>query len=258
MRYIILPVVALSTMFVSCKSTSMKNSSEESSNNAVLIDTLKLNELSSDKIDSYTLAYTLASDMKNNGVDTIDFDFVNLAFRDVFEKDTARLNDTEIQENIRRISGELREKKREAELKRYEKNKTEGERFIAEMKQDTAVKGLPSGLHYKIIKKGSGKKPSATDNVLAHYEGKLIDGTIFDSSFERGQPIEFPLNRVIKGWTEGMQLIGEGGEIMLYIPYDLAYGERGAGQNIPPFSTLIFKVQLIEVTDGGSHEGHNH
>lgn len=103
-----------------------------------------------------------------------------------------------------------------------------------------------SGLKYKVLKKGNGKKPKDTDVVLVNYEGKLLDGTIFDSSYQRGEPISFPLNRVIPGWTEGVQLMNEGSTYEFYIPYNLAYGERGAGP-IPPKSDLIFKVELIEV-----------
>ena len=103
-----------------------------------------------------------------------------------------------------------------------------------------------SGLKYKVLKKGNGKKPKATDVVLVNYEGKLLDGTVFDSSYQRGEPISFPLNRVIPGWTEGVQLMNEGSTYEFYIPYNLAYGERGAGP-IPPKSDLIFKVELIEV-----------
>lgn len=261
MKYIILPAIALTTILTSCKSPCMTKCKAkkgcEATENVTLIDTLVINELPIDKVNSYTLAYTLANDMKRNGVDSIDFDFVDLAFRDVFENDTARLNDNDLQANIRRISSDLSEKKRKAELEKYKKNITEGERFIASIQQDSAVKSTPSGLYYKIINPGSDKKPTATDVVLANYEGKLIDGTVFDSSFERGPPIEFPLNRVIKGWTEGMQLIGEGGEIMLYIPHTLGYGEAGAGKAIPPYSTLIFRVQLIEVNPT-NHDGHNH
>jgi FKBP-type peptidyl-prolyl cis-trans isomerase len=122
-----------------------------------------------------------------------------------------------------------------------------GEKFLAENKSKEGVKTTASGLQYKVNKEGTGKSPAATDNVLVHYEGKLLDGTVFDSSIKRGEPISFPLNRVIPGWTEGLQLMKEGGKSTLYIPSKLAYGASGAGGAIGPNETLIFEVELIKV-----------
>ena len=122
-----------------------------------------------------------------------------------------------------------------------------GEKFLAENKTKEGVKTTASGLQYKITKEGTGKSPAATDTVLVHYEGKLLDGSVFDSSIKRGEPISFPLNRVIPGWTEGLQLIKEGGKATLYIPSKLAYGPRGAGGAIGPDETLIFEVELIKI-----------
>ena len=106
---------------------------------------------------------------------------------------------------------------------------------------------LPSGLQYQVLQEGNGKSPKATDKVVCHYEGMLVDGTMFDSSIQRGEPATFPLNGVIAGWTEGLQLMKEGAKYRFFIPYQLGYGERGAGASIPPFATLIFDVELIEV-----------
>jgi len=106
---------------------------------------------------------------------------------------------------------------------------------------------LPSGLQYKVLKEGNGKKPKATDSVVCHYEGMLVDGTLFDSSLKRGEPATFPLNQVIKGWTEGLQLMQEGAKYRFFIPYHLGYGEMGAGGSIPPYAALIFDVELIQV-----------
>ena len=106
---------------------------------------------------------------------------------------------------------------------------------------------LPSGLQYQVLKEGNGRKPKATDTVKCHYEGMLVDGTMFDSSIQRGEPAEFPLNGVIRGWTEGLQLMQEGAKYRFFIPYNLGYGEQGAGGAIPPFAALIFDVELIEV-----------
>lgn len=123
--------------------------------------------------------------------------------------------------------------------------KEEGEKYLIENAKKDGVIALPSGLQYKVIKEGTGKKPKATDRVKCHYEGFLIDGTVFDSSVQRGEPAVFPLNGVIAGWTEGVQLMAEGAKYRFFIPYDLAYGSQGAGAQIPPYAALIFDVELI-------------
>ncbi|MHA3773950.1 FKBP-type peptidyl-prolyl cis-trans isomerase [Verrucomicrobiota bacterium sgz303538] len=122
-----------------------------------------------------------------------------------------------------------------------------GEKFLKENAAKEGVKTLPSGLQYKVLKQGEGKSPKATDTVSVHYKGTLIDGKEFDSSYKRGEPAEFPVNRVIKGWTEALQLMKEGDKWMLYIPSNLAYGSRGAGRDIGPDETLIFEVELLKV-----------
>lgn len=127
------------------------------------------------------------------------------------------------------------------------KAKSAGEDFLAANAKKEGVVTLPSGLQYQVLREGNGKRPKATDQVRCHYEGTLINGTVFDSSYKRGEPAIFGLNQVIKGWTEGVQLMQEGAKYRFFIPYDLAYGERGAGQQIPPFAALIFDVELIEV-----------
>ena len=124
--------------------------------------------------------------------------------------------------------------------------KAEGEKFLADVAKDLNVKATGSGLLYKVIKEGTGKKPKATDTVVCHYEGTFADGSVFDSSYKRGEPAEFGLNQVIKGWTEGLQLMSEGAKYELYLPYHLAYGESGT-RGIPPCSALKFVVELIEV-----------
>ena len=127
------------------------------------------------------------------------------------------------------------------------KAKEEGEKFLAENAKREGVKVTPSGLQYEILEATLGQKPKATDTVKVHYEGTLIDGTIFDSSYKRGESIEFPLNGVIKGWTEGLQLMSIGSKFKFFIPYQLAYGERGAGGSIPPYAALIFTVELLGI-----------
>ncbi len=126
-------------------------------------------------------------------------------------------------------------------------NKKAGEEFLAQNAKKEGVKVTPSGLQYEVLVEGKGAKPAATDKVQVHYEGKLLDGTIFDSSIQRGEPITFGLNQVIAGWTEGVQLMTEGSKYIFYIPSDLAYGDRGAGGSIPGGATLIFEVELIKV-----------
>ena len=128
-----------------------------------------------------------------------------------------------------------------------EKNKAEGEAFLAKVKKEEGVKTTASGLAYKVLTEGTGPNPKATDQVTVHYTGKLIDGKVFDSSVKRGQPATFPLNRVIPGWSEGVQLMKKGGKSTLYLPSNLAYGERGAGGVIPPNATLVFEIELLEI-----------
>lgn len=130
---------------------------------------------------------------------------------------------------------------------KYGETKAEGEKFLQENKLREGVQETASGLQYEVLVQGKGLKPTAESTVKVHYEGTLIDGTVFDSSYQRGEPIEFPLNGVIKGWTEGLQLMPVGSKYKLYIPSELGYGERGAGQSIPPFATLIFTVELLEI-----------
>jgi FKBP-type peptidyl-prolyl cis-trans isomerase FklB len=129
----------------------------------------------------------------------------------------------------------------------YAVNKEAGEKFLAENAKKEGVVVLPSGLQYEVLTEGNGKKPSAADRVQCHYEGTLIDGTIFDSSIKRGEPAVFGVNQVIRGWVEALQLMQEGAKWRLYIPYDMAYGEHGAGEMIPPYSALVFDVELIKV-----------
>ena len=131
--------------------------------------------------------------------------------------------------------------------KKYGETKAAGEQFLQENALREEVKVTESGLQYEVLVQGKGPKPTAEQTVKVHYEGTLIDGTVFDSSYQRGEPIEFPLNGVIKGWTEGLQLMSVGSKYKLYIPYELGYGERGAGQSIPPYAALIFTVELLEI-----------
>ena len=145
-----------------------------------------------------------------------------------------------IQKMMESIKGKAAEKK-------YADNKAAGEKFLAENGKKDGIITTKSGLQYQVLREGNGKAPKATDQVECHYEGTLIDGTKFDSSYDRGQTATFPLNQVIAGWTEGLQLMTEGAKYRFFIPYQLGYGERGAGASIPPFSALIFDVELVAV-----------
>jgi FKBP-type peptidyl-prolyl cis-trans isomerase FklB len=140
-------------------------------------------------------------------------------------------------------------KQQEMVKKLGEKNKVEGEAFLAENKKKEGVITLPSGLQYKVIKAGTGKKPKATDTVTVHYQGTLTDGKEFDSSYRRGQPVTFPVNGVIPGWTEALQLMEEGAKWQVFIPSSLAYGDRGAGRDIGPHATLIFEIELVSIQE---------
>lgn len=139
------------------------------------------------------------------------------------------------------------EKQRSVAAEKGKAAKEKGENYLAENAKKEGVITLPSGLQYLVLKEGNGKSPKSTDQVKCHYEGMLVDGTLFDSSIQRGEPATFPLNQVIAGWTEGLQLMKEGAKYRFFIPYTLGYGERGAGSSIPPFAALIFDVELIEV-----------
>ena len=160
----------------------------------------------------------------------------------------AALKDAEIQSCLQEFSQQLQAKQAGMAGKAAAGNKVEGEKFLAENKDKPGVTTLPSGLQYKVSKQGTGPKPKATDTVTVHYEGKLIDGTIFDSSLKRGEPTSFPVNRVIPGWTEALQLMPVGSTWQLFIPSNLAYGEHPRpGGPIGPNAVLTFEVQLIKI-----------
>jgi len=189
---------------------------------------------------SYALGMVIAENLKGLGVKKVDASDFGQAVTDVLGGGKTVLNALEAQTLVREFI-----EKQEAE-KGKEARKAGEDFLVANAKADGVVT-LPSGLQYKVLTEGSGKSPKATDRVQCHYEGTLIDGTVFDSSYRRGEPAVFPLNGVIRGWTEGLQLMKEGAKYRFFIPYDLAYGARGAGQSIPPYAALIFDVELIKV-----------
>jgi FKBP-type peptidyl-prolyl cis-trans isomerase FklB len=189
---------------------------------------------------SYGLGMNIGQNLASMGVSTLEFaDFVK-GMQDVLSGKQTEITVVEAQNAINDFFNKLTEEK-------YGKTKESGIAFLEENKKREGVVTLPSGLQYEIINAGLGKKPTAADRVQCHYEGTLIDGTVFDSSIKRGQPAVFGVSQVIAGWVEALQLMGEGSKWRLYIPYDLAYGANGAGEMIPPYSALIFDVELIKV-----------
>lgn len=191
-----------------------------------------------DKV-SYALGMSIGHQLQQMNATDLNIDDFAQAITDVFNGD-AKLSDAEAQAAVQDFFSRKAEEQAKAA-------KAEGENFLAENAKKEGVKTLPSGLQYKVLREGDGRKPSATDKVECHYEGTLINGEVFDSSYRRGETATFGLNQVIKGWTEGLQLMQEGAKYRFFIPYNLAYGERGAGQSIPPYAALIFDVELIKV-----------
>ena len=189
---------------------------------------------------SYALGMVIGHNLKGMGVKGLDAAQFAQAAAAVIEGTATTLTDAEAQQLVSDFV-----QRQQAEAGKAVRE--DGERFLAENAKREGVTVLPSGLQYTVIKEGNGSKPKATDKVKCHYEGTLPNGTVFDSSYRRGEPAVFPLNGVIAGWTEGVQLMAEGAKYRFFIPYHLAYGERGAGQAIPPYAALVFDVELIEV-----------
>jgi FKBP-type peptidyl-prolyl cis-trans isomerase FklB len=194
---------------------------------------------------SYTIGMNLGNSWKNQDID-VDMEFVTRGVKDVLSGSPTLFNEQEAREIITAFQKELRTKQEEKRKVQGEKNKTEGATFLAENKGKPGVITLTSGLQYKVVTEGNGEIPKATDMVKVHYRGTLLDGTEFDSSIKRGQPAVFGVNRVVKGWTEALQLMKVGSKWQLFIPSDLAYGEMGSGR-IAPNATLIFDVELLAI-----------
>jgi len=201
---------------------------------------------------AYSLGLNLGQYVYNNILkDSLDFnkDILFEGVRNGLYKQNQILSDQEMQTNLQNFQQEQMQLQQNKAKETADKNKADGQKFLDNNKKADGVKVTPSGLQYKVIKEGTGKKPTTENIVKVHYTGKLINGQVFDSSVERGEPIEFPVTGVIKGWTEGLQLMSEGSRYMFYIPSDLGYGDRGAPPAIEPGSTLIFEVELLEVKD---------
>lgn len=192
-----------------------------------------------DKI-SYAIGLRMGQNLLGSGVTKMEYSDLAEGIKDVLEKQQPKISYQEAQTILGKFFQEL-------EQKIAGEQKAAGEKFLEENKKREGVKVTPSGLQYEVIEATIGQKPKATDTVKVHYEGTLIDGTVFDSSYKRGEPISFGLNQVIAGWTEGVQLMSVGSKYKLYIPYNLGYGAQGAGGSIPPYSALIFTVELLAI-----------
>ena len=199
-----------------------------------------------DKV-SYALGLGIGRQLSQMGAGELNIDDFAQAIKDVIAGEKLKVSDSEAQTIVQDFFKKQEEKQRAAAAEAGKAAREAGEKYLAENAKKEGVVTLPSGLQYKVLTEGNGKKPKATDKVKCHYEGMLIDGTLFDSSIQRGEPATFPLNGVIAGWTEGLQLMAEGSKYRLFIPYNLGYGERGAGASIPPYAALVFDVELIEV-----------
>ncbi len=189
---------------------------------------------------SYAIGLGIGQNLLGMGAKNISVDDFAQAISDVLNGNQTAISHNEAREIVNQYFAEF-EKKVSAE------NVEKGKEFLANNKQKPEVKTLQSGLQYEVITEGNGRKPKSTDRVKCHYEGTLIDGTLFDSSIQRGEPAVFGVNQVIQGWVEALQLMTEGSKWRLYIPSELGYGAQGAGEMIPPHSTLIFDVELLEV-----------
>jgi FKBP-type peptidyl-prolyl cis-trans isomerase FklB len=191
---------------------------------------------------SYIIGRDMATNLKKQGIDIEAESFVK-GLKEVIAGQPSSLSQQDIQSAMMALQQEMQQK----QGAKGSENQKAGEDFLAENKNKEGVKTLPSGLQYQVLQEGTGKSPAASDKVTTHYHGTLIDGTVFDSSYERGQPATFPVNGVIAGWTEALQLMKEGAKWRLFIPSNLAYGSQGAGDVIGPNTALIFDVELISV-----------
>lgn len=196
---------------------------------------------------SYALGLGIGSQLKSMGAESLNIDDFAQAIKDVLNDSELKISMADSQKIVQKFFQEQEAKQRAAMAETGKKLKAEGAAYLAENAKKDGVITTASGLQYTVLKEGTGKSPKTTDTVVCHYEGFLTNGTVFDSSIQRGEPAAFPLNGVIAGWTEGLQLMKEGGKNRFFIPYHLAYGEAGAAGSIPPYAALIFDVELIEV-----------
>ncbi|MFW5432029.1 MAG: FKBP-type peptidyl-prolyl cis-trans isomerase [Methylophilaceae bacterium] len=195
---------------------------------------------------SYIVGENMATQLKNDGIE-LDTDALTLAVKDVFAGNESRLSEDDKKNTVEEIQKISQEKQTAANAGISEKNQAEGVAYLAENSVEEDVTTTDSGLQYKALESGDGEKPKSTDTVKVHYKGTLIDGTVFDSSYDRGEPATFPVTGVIPGWVEALQLMHVGDKFELAIPSDLAYGANGSGQSIGPDATLVFEVELLGI-----------
>jgi FKBP-type peptidyl-prolyl cis-trans isomerase FklB len=195
---------------------------------------------------SYIIGRDMAANFKKQGID-IDPDIFVRGLKEVLAGTQSNLSQAEVQDAMMELQQLMQSRQATTQSREAEINQQEGEAFLAENKNREGVITLPSGLQYMVLQEGSGATPGKNDRVTTHYHGTLIDGTVFDSSYERGQPATFPVNGVISGWTEALTKMKEGAKWRLFLPSNLAYGAQGAGDDIGPNATLIFDVELISV-----------
>lgn len=196
---------------------------------------------------SYALGIGIGTQLSQMGAGKLNIDDFAEAVKDVVAGNKLKVEHQEAQSLVNNFFAEQEARQHAVAEEAGKAAKQAGEEFLAANSKKEGIVTLPSGLQYQVLKEGNGKRPQATDQVKCHYEGTLIDGTVFDSSYQRGQAATFGLDQVIAGWTEGVQLMQEGAKYRFFIPYNLAYGERGAGASIPPFAALVFDVELIKV-----------
>jgi FKBP-type peptidyl-prolyl cis-trans isomerase FklB len=192
---------------------------------------------------SYGVGRQLGEQLRNNPFKAFDINAVQAGIADAIAGAASQLSDEQLNEAFSIVSKQLQEQE---QIVAKEKSK-EGERFLTDNAKRDEVTVTASGLQYEVLSTGDGDKPTAASTVRTHYHGSLVDGTVFDSSYDRGQPAEFPVNGVIAGWTEALQMMSEGSKWRLYIPYNLAYGERGSQGAIPPYAALVFDVELLAI-----------
>ena len=195
---------------------------------------------------SYALGLGIGRQLSQMGAENLNIDDFAQAIKDMLEGKEPQVADQEAQMIVTEFFQQQEAKQREAAAEKYKENKDKGEAWLADKALEEGVVSLPSGLMYQVLNEGNGKKPTAEDTVECHYEGRLIDGTVFDSSYKRGQAVDLRANQVIKGWTEALVHMPAGSVWEVYIPQELAYGEREQGQ-IKPYSPLVFKIELIKV-----------
>ncbi len=209
-----------------------------------------------DDIASYGMGLGMGKNFLRKVEFDLDFELFIKGIKDGYDDDGSQLmSDEEVKKEMTAFQETLRARQLEKRTKQSAENKAKGDKFLAENKKKKGVVALPSGLQYKILTKGTGPSPKATDTVKVHYRGTTIDGEEFDSSFKRNTPATFPVNRVVKGWTEALQLMKVGSKWQLTVPPELGYGERGAGRNIGPNAVLLFEVELLGIEETKKADG---